>query len=224
MFRMRSSARVSVLAATLLVGVTASSQAQYYGATHRFEITPFGAYQTGGTFDTDALANIASGKLSENSSVSWGGIISFLTSATSAAEIWYLRQDTDVDFNSDLPSVATQTVGDFANNYIQLGFRQDLPLGEGLKPFISGSLGVNILDPKGQNLDSSTRFSWTLGGGAKWMRPESRFGVRFDARWMVTPVPSGEYGTWCSYYGCYAAEGTAWLHQGSFGGGLIVAF
>ena len=120
MFRMRSSARVSVLAATLLVGVTVSSQAQYYGATHRFEITPFGAYQTGGTFDTDALANIASGKLSENSSVSWGGILSFLTSATSAAEIWYLRQDTDVDFNSDLPSVATKTVGDFANNYIQL--------------------------------------------------------------------------------------------------------
>jgi len=224
MFRTSSSARASVLTATLLIAVASSSQAQIYGPRHRAELTPFGSYQTGGTFDTDAIANIASGKLTENSSFSWGGILSFITSPSSAAELWYLRQDTDVDFNSDLPSVATRTAGDFANNYIQLGFRQDLPVATGFKPFISGSLGMNILQPKGSNLDSSTRFSWTLGGGARYMMPEGRFGIRLDARWMVTPVPSGEYGTWCGYYGCYAAEGTSWLHQGSFGGGVIVAF
>jgi hypothetical protein len=45
-----------------------------------------------------------------------------------------------------------------------------------------------------------------------------------DLRWLVTPVPSGTYGTWCDYWGCYVTEGTEWLHQGSVGGGLIFAF
>jgi len=37
-------------------------------------------------------------------------------------------------------------------------------------------------------------------------------------------VPSGEYGTWCDYWGCYTTSGTDWLHQGSAGLGLIFAF
>ena len=56
------------------------------------------------------------------------------------------------------------------------------------------------------------------------MKPASRIGVRLDLKWMVTPVPSGTYGTWCDYWGCFAAEGTAWLNQGYVGGGLIIAF
>ena len=47
MFRIRSTARVPMLVATLVVGVATSSLAQPYGATHRAEITPFGGYQWG---------------------------------------------------------------------------------------------------------------------------------------------------------------------------------
>jgi hypothetical protein len=213
-----------MLLATLLVAVASSSQAQVYGATHRAEITGFGGYQWGGSFDTDALSNIDAGKLSENSSFSWGGILSFITGSHSAVELYYLRQDTNVDFNPNGSAVATRTVGDFANNYIQLGFRQDLPVEAGFRPFISGSAGVNILEPKNGNLDSSTRFAWSLGGGARYMMPNNRIGLRTDLKWMVTPVPSGSYATWCDYWGCFAAEGTSWLHQGHFSGGLILAF
>jgi hypothetical protein len=41
---------------------------------------------------------------------------------------------------------------------------------------------------------------------------------------MVTPVPSGTYGTWCDVWGCYTTSGTDWLHQGSAGLGLVLAF
>ena len=51
-----------------------------------------------------------------------------------------------------------------------------------------------------------------------------RLGFRLDVKWMVTPVPSGTYGTWCDYWGCYVTSGTDWLHQGSAGLGLVVAF
>ena len=58
----------------------------------------------------------------------------------------------------------------------------------------------------------------------KYQRPDQAVGVRLDARWMVTPVPSGEYGSWCTFWGCVATEGTTWLNQGQVSGGLVIAF
>ena len=193
-----------------------------YVPPKRFEITPFGAYQWGGSFDTQGFSSILAGEIHEQSSFSWGGILSFLAAGNSAVELYYLRQDTDVEFKPN--GGQTRTVGTgFSNNYIQLGVRQGMPKTEGISPFITASMGINVLDAK--DSDSSTRFAWSLGGGAKYMVPNnSRLGFRLDVKWMVTPVPSGTYGTWCDYWGCYVTSGTDWLHQGSAGLGLILAF
>ena len=225
MHRTTSTALSFTLVAALLLIATPSvvdAQVSYRSTTPRIEFTPFGTYQWGGSFDTQSFGTISAGELNENDSFSWGAILSFMAQRNSAVELWYLRQDTDVDFNPNVGQ--SRTVGDFSNNYIQLGVRQELAAGANMKPFITASMGVNVLDPKGGNLSSSTRFSWTLGGGAKWMASNNRVGLRLDLRWMVTPVPSGTYGGWCSYWGCYAVEGTDWLHQGSAGAGLIFAF
>ena len=216
--------RAFALITTLLlpaVAAPAGAQAAYV-PPKRFEITPFGSYQWGGSFDTQGFSSILAGEISEKSSFSWGGILSFLAAGNSAVELYYLRQDTDVEFKPN--SGQSQTVGTgFANNYVQLGVRQGLPKTEGLAPFITASMGINVLDA--DNSDSSTRFAWSLGGGAKYMVPNNpRLGFRLDVKWMVTPVPSGTYGTWCDYWGCYVTSGTDWLHQGSAGLGLILAF
>lgn len=220
MHRIASTAPASVLITTLLVAAMASpAQAQ---GPHRFELTPFGSYSWGGTFSTDALSNVPAGDLHENASFSWGAILSFLRGPDYAAEIMYLRQDTDVDFKRN--GGDTRKVSDFANNYIQIGARRSIRTGSGLAPFISASVGMNILDPKNSDLDSSTRFAWTLGGGALYMAENGRVGLRMDIRWMVTPVQSGTYGSWCSVWGCYATGGMEWLHQGQAGAGLILPF
>jgi hypothetical protein len=221
--RNTSMARACVLITTVLVAGTASPvRAQYYGASHRFEITPFGSYQWGGSFNTNSFATIPAGELSENGSFAWGAVMSFLAERYSAAELYYLRQDTKVEFAG--VGAGKREVGDFANNYIQLGVRQGIPNESNVIPFITASLGVNILDPKSSSLGTSTRFAWSLGGGGMFMQPGKRVGVRMDVKWMVTPVPSGTYGTWCDYWGCYVTEGTSWLHQGSAGAGLVIAF
>jgi hypothetical protein len=216
--RISTTARAVLTTTLLIIGIASPAQAQGY---HRFELTPFGSYSWGGTFPTDQLSNIPAGDLHENPSFSWGAILSFLRGPDYAAELMYLRQDTKVDFERQ---GNTTEVSDFANNYIQIGARRSIRTGSGLAPFISASVGMNILDPKRSDLDSSTRFAWTLGGGALYMAENGRVGVRLDIRWMVTPVQSGTYGSWCSVWGCYATGGMEWLHQGQAGAGLILPF
>jgi hypothetical protein len=222
MYRIASFVRASGLViAPLLLATASSARAQAYVRPPRAEITPFGGYQWGGSFSTDALGSIPSGKIEENDSFSWGIVLSFLAQRHSAAELYYLRQPTSVTFKRNAGST---DVGDFSNNYIQLGFRQEIQTANALRPFITASLGVNVLDPSAADLGTSTRFAWSLGGGALVMPPEKRVGFRLDIRWMVTPVPSGTYGGWCDIWGCYAVSGTTWLHQGQASGGLVVAF
>jgi opacity protein-like surface antigen len=224
MFRISVTARAVALITTLLVSSTGSPALAQTGYTppKRFEITPFGSYQWGGSFDTQGFSNILAGEIHEQASFSWGGILSFLAAGNSAVELYYLRQDTDVEFEPNGGQKREVGTG-FSNNYIQLGVRQGLPRTEGISPFITASMGINVLDAK--DSDSSTRFAWSLGGGLKYMVPDNpRLGFRLDVKWMVTPVPSGTYGTWCDYWGCYVTSGTDWLHQGSAGLGLVLAF
>src|SRR5688572_16104532 len=154
--RIGSMARACVLITTVLVAGTASPVRGQSGIPKRFELTPFGGYNWGGSYETSSFATIPAGELQENSSFSWGAILSFLAAGNSAAELYYLRQDTDLNF-SGIGTGGDRTVGDFANNYVQLGVRQGLELGQNLKPFITASLGINVLDPKAEDLDTSTR-------------------------------------------------------------------
>ena len=220
MLRIASMSRACVLITAVAVAGTASPlRAQF----HRFELTPFGGYQWGGSYDTQASTLFSAGEVSQNSSFSWGAIMSFLAERNSAAELYYLRQSTNVDFDA-VGTGNRQIENDgFANNYVQLGVRQGLQVGQNLQPFITASLGINVLDPEAPDIGTSTRFAWSLGGGGMFMGA-GRVGVRADIRWMVTPVSSGTYGSWCSYYGCYVTEGTTWLHQGQAGLGLVLKF
>jgi hypothetical protein len=213
--------RISTLAVAWVLPLT-SLAAQ--GGSGRFEITPFGSYHWGGSLGTDAFSTIPAGSIDEADSFSWGAILSFMASHNSAFEILYLRQDTDVSFNPVVGN--TRNLGGFANNYIQFGGRADFGYGgeKALIPFFSAMIGMNVLDPKAGSLGSTTRWAWTLGAGARYKPEGNRLGVRFDARWLVTPVPSGSYGGWCDYWGCYAVQGTSWVGQGQLSGGLIIAF
>lgn len=191
---------------------------------HRLEISPMAGYQWGGSFDTDGSGDIPAGTLRLTDSFAWGVILSFLAQPHSAVELSYLRQDTDIGF--DRTSGPTEDLGGFAVNYIQVGGRQEFPAHESIHPFLSASLGLGIMDPKVQGFGSDTRFSWSVGGGLKYLAGEDqRIGIRTDVKLWVTPIPSGDYGAWCGFYGCSVTAGrTAWATQGQATGGLVIAF
>ena len=211
---------VTAVAAVLGLGLGAAPlEGQLVEATRsRFEITPIAGYQWGGSFETD------NGELQLDDSFVWGVVLSFLAHGNSALELTYLRQDTDLRFDPFGTGTSGQSAG-FAMNYIQIGGRQEFGRGGKARPFISGSLGINVLDLKAEGFGSETRFSWSLGGGLIYMLGESnRLGLRGDVKFWATPVPSGDYGTWCDFYGCFVVEGTEWVTQGQATGGLVFAF
>jgi hypothetical protein len=139
-----------------------------------------------------------------------------------AVELTYLRQDTDIEFKQ--AGGPTTGLGGFAVNYIQIGGRQEFGRGERFRPFVSASVGIGIMDPKADDISATTRFSWSVGGGTRYMFASDRAGIRADAKLWATPVGSGTYGGWCDIFGCFVAEGTAWVTQGQVSGGLVLAF
>ena len=206
---------VVAVAGLLAVGVTPLA------AQIRAELTPFGGYNWGGSLDTDRQGTIPSGEVSLEDSFSWGGILSLIVQPGVAFEVWYLRQDNQLLFRQD-GTGSDQDVGPFATNYIQFGGRWAIPMRAAIEPFFSASLGMAIFEPP-RDIDGSTRFSWSLGGGFRKMF-SPKMGIRTDIRWLATPVPSGDYSQWCGFYGCYVAEGTEWVSQGQVSGGLVIPF
>ncbi len=211
---------VTAVAAVLGLGLGAAPlEGQLVEARPRYEITPIAGYQWGGSFEADV------GELQLDDSFVWGVVLSFLAAGNSALELTYLRQDTDLRFESFGGGGVSDSSAGFAMNYIQIGGRQEFGRGGKARPFISGSLGINVLDLKAEGFGSETRFSWSLGGGFIYATGESgRVSLRADVKFWATPVPSGDYGTWCTYYGCFVTEGTEWVTQGQATGGLVFAF
>lgn len=211
-----------VTLATLLPASSAHAQARPlpdYGNPGQFEITPFGGWQWGGSFTTDAQQTIPAGKLRLKDGINWGVILSRLEWSGTAVELLYLRQDADVSFEPK--GEATRDVGKMSNNYIQVGGRRALRA-SGAGPFISASLGTNIIDADASG--ATWRFAWTLGGGLRMPLGNPRVALRVDARWMATLVPSGDYSSWCTVWGCYAAQGSTLLNQGQASAGLSIGF
>ena len=222
---------VSLAACLVLAATAAPLEAQGRARSRpketRFELTPFAGYQWGGSFDTQAGGAVPAGQLKESDTFSWGVILSFTPQPQTAVELTYLRQDNQLRFQG-LASGTTFKTADFANNYIQIGgrwsFLRPKPDGSGISPFITASLGINVIDLKVPNIGSDTRFAWSLGAGTKYMFANKPFGLRADIRWWIMPVSSGTYGTYCDFYGCFVAEGTAWVNQGQVSGGVVFAF
>jgi hypothetical protein len=190
---------------------------------HRYEFTPFAGYQFGGGWETDASGSVPAGDLNLEDAFTWGAILGFVAHPGSVVELTYLREDTDVNF--DRAAGGQTALGGFAVNYIQIGGRQEFGTGGRVSPFLDISLGIGIFDPKAEGIGSDTRFSWSVGGGFRVPMGESgRTSIRVDTRLWITPFPSGDYAVWCDFYGCFTAEGTTWVTQGTVSGGLAFAF
>jgi hypothetical protein len=141
------------------------------------ELTLYGGYRT-----ADELKDEASGQsidLDEGGSV--GIVLSVPRDDKTELEFLYSTQSTH--FSGSGTSVDGVSID---IDYWHLGGTYLFPR-QGATPFISGSLGATHFAPDG--LSSETKFSLSLGGGAK-VPLGKRLALRFEARAFMTALNS----------------------------------
>jgi hypothetical protein len=191
-----------------VVSITTESMAQ------KIEVTPFIGYRFGGGLED----SVTGATLDIKDSESYGLILGYRTSRETTIELLFSRQSTDL-IAKGLFSPTSLT--DLDINYIHLGGSYVWYPKRKLRPFIQASLGATHLNPGRADLASETRFSFGIGGGAKYFFTKN-IGLRLDGRALGTLVDS-DSAIFCSG-GCTirVSGSTLWQFEGTLG--LIFAF
>ena len=141
------------------------------------EITPFGGYSFGGSFEVDETE--LSYELKD--SASFGIAVNLPHRANTQWEVYYSQQGTDAELNG-------VTVGDPSVDVdiyvLQLGgiYQWD---GDTVRPYLSATLGGTHVKTSSNGSESDTFFSGSIGLGFKIL-PNSRIGIRLEARALGT--------------------------------------
>jgi opacity protein-like surface antigen len=172
---MKNAMRTVLFAAIVLIAAAAPG----YVFASDFEITPFAGYTWGGEFTDTTTGN----KLTVKDNASYGVMLDFKSTEESQIELYFSRQATRLESNAS-GFYAGKPLFDLDIDYYHIG--GTALMGEGkLRPFVVGTVGATYMAPKGEGLDSITKFSLSLGGGAKILITD-HIGLRLEGRWFGT--------------------------------------
>ena len=145
------------------------------------EITAFGAYRFGGTFEEEATE--ATYELED--SPSFGLILNLRHKDPTQWEILYSQQQTEAEFTG---STLNDPAVDIDLHVLQLGgtYQWD---GDVARPYLAFTLGGTHVRTSSAESRSDTFFSGSIGVGMKFL-PTSRVGIRVEARAYGTLVSS----------------------------------
>jgi opacity protein-like surface antigen len=173
--------RISLLTVWLLMSVSSLS----LWADSTLEFTPFAGHRFGGAFEFDNRYN----NINLENSADWGFTISRSASDYTRYEFLYSHQDTSLADTTDPNNAFGLDI-----HYLHLGGTVDVYSDysqEKITPYITGGLGMTIMNPSHQGYDDETRFSLSVGGGLKWY-PTQRLGIRLEMRGYSTLIDSSE--------------------------------
>jgi opacity protein-like surface antigen len=198
-------------AGILIAGMTITSAA---GAAE-FEITPFAGYTGGGDFNNTQTG----GSLSFDDTSSYGIMLDFKQAEDSWIELYFSRQQTRL--RTDQGLFVGTPLFDVDIEYYHIGGTYGAASGM-VRPFVVGTVGATRMDPKEAGLQSETKFSLSLGGGARFYLTK-HVGLRLDARWFGTFI-GGSGSVFCSGGACLVEVQGDMLSQFTANAGVILAF
>jgi hypothetical protein len=159
------------------------------------EITPFGAFRTGGEFSETASDNT----LDIENTRAFGIILGMPYQRDQTFEFFYSHQHASLVEKSN---AGANTLFDLNIDYFQFGGIHMFNTTPELQPFVSGGLGFSWFSPGLDGLDSELRPAFGIGGGFKW-KLNARFGLRFELRGTGTFFGNGS-SIFCSNGQCTA--------------------
>ena len=139
----------------------------------KFELTPFGAYRFGGTFNVED----SSDSYDLEDSGSFGLILNFPHKANTKWEVFYSKQATEAEFSGATPN---DPVIDIDLQVLQLGGTYQFE-GDKVIPYLAVTIGGTHARVRSTGTGSDTFFSGSIGLGVL-ISPSSRVGLRLEAR------------------------------------------
>jgi hypothetical protein len=139
----------------------------------KFELTPFGGYRFGGTFEIEE----SSDSFDFDDSASFGLIVNFPHRTNTQWEILYSNQSTEAEFTG----VTTgDPVIDIDLHVLQIGGTYQFE-GDKVIPYLAATLGATHAKARSTSSESDTFWSGSIGLGVL-VSPHSRVGLRLEAR------------------------------------------
>jgi len=181
-------------------------------ACSEIELTPFAGYRIGGDVtdeDSDTEQDFDEG-------ASFGVILNIQDKEYTQYEFLYSRQSSSLKVSSG---------GNFSSldlniHYFQMGGSY-LFEGKQSRPYLSFTVGAAYLEPE-QGYDSSTEFSYSLGGGMRWYLMDN-MGLRFDVRTYGILTDSASH-IFCRNGRCVASYSGSGMNQLEASLGLMLRF
>ncbi len=159
------------------------------------DITPFGAFRTGGEFTDTATGDT----LDIENTGAYGIILGMPYQKNTEFEIFYSHQRTSLVEQS---STGANKLFDLNIDYIQFGGISMFKTTPAVQPFVSGGLGFSWFSPGLDGLDSELRPAVGIGVGVR-LKLGERIGLRFELRGTGTFFGSGS-SIFCSNGQCAA--------------------
>lgn len=167
------------VALIICTAVSIFSSLTFTTVAESFEITPFGGTRVGG--EVEDYFTGAKLELDDDSVV--GLALNFDTAPGGQIEVRYSHQETFVEASPSSAKLPLDV------DYLHVGGLLSFKNHTEFNPFVAASIGAAIFSP--ENYDSESKFSFSLGGGAKYFFND-RFGVRLEGRGYWTFFESNE--------------------------------
>ena len=145
------------------------------------EVAPFTGHRFGGSFED----SITSANFEVADAAAYGLVLDFDLEPDKQIEVLLSRQNTHLSTND--PLFTGNPLFDLTIDYYQIGGLYMLPVGDRVRPFLTGTFGLTRMDPKPADLTTENRFSLSVGGGAKIFFTKN-LGLRFDLRGIYTSL------------------------------------
>ena len=172
---MKCHRRLVLLVALVFVQSLAAGQAA--AQELKFELTPFGGYRFGGTFDIES----DQGSYDIDDAASFGLIFNARHSGNTQWEVYYSQQNTTARLKN---STGTASTVDTDIQVLQIGGTYQ-GSGETFRPYLAMTLGGTHIRTSSNGSQSDTFLSGSIGVGMNFA-PSSRIGLRLEARANAT--------------------------------------
>jgi len=176
--RIKAALLVVVSTVALLLAPSAAFAQSDVG---KFELTPYGGYRFGGTFEDEETST--SVELDDHASM--GLILNVRQSANTQWELLYSRQDSAAD-TTGIFGLSSSTDVEVQNLHLGGTYQGE---GQSVRPYLVATIGGTRFAPDTTGLDSDTFWSFTIGTGVQF-RPKDRLGIRLEARAWGTLIES----------------------------------